>query len=134
MSAATAAFLRSGRRMRGDGCAASHPQPSLLLVTQLATIADTEAGDPGICNGPILCEKSARYICTLNFEGCGHAESKKALKFVLRTALRPNQIEFSHSLGHELTHAPQQTWTWPSIFVPEILQEPRRPKLIYRNT
>jgi hypothetical protein len=42
----------------------------------------------GVCCGarvrlwPRLCEKSARYICTLNFEGCGHAESKKALKFL----------------------------------------------------
>jgi hypothetical protein len=45
--------------------------------------------------------KSARYKCTLNFEGCGHAESKKTLKFMLRTALRPNQIEFSHSLGQK---------------------------------
>ena len=27
--------------------------------------------------GPGLCEKSARYICTLNFEGCGHTEIKK---------------------------------------------------------
>ena len=48
---------------------------------------------------PRLCGKSARYKCTLNFEGCGHAESKKTLKFVLNTALRPNQIEFLHSLG-----------------------------------
>jgi hypothetical protein len=47
---------------------------------------------------PRLCEKSARYKCTLNFDGCGHAESKTTQKFVLRTALRPNQIRFSHSL------------------------------------
>jgi hypothetical protein len=38
-------------------------------------------------------------LVVLLLRGCGHAESKKALKFVLRTALRPNQIEFSHSLG-----------------------------------
>jgi hypothetical protein len=36
----------------GDGCAANHFQPRLLLVAELAQIADTEAGDPGICNGP----------------------------------------------------------------------------------
>ena len=42
--------------------------------------------------GSRLCEKSARYICTLNFEGCGHAESKKALKFVLRTATKSDRV------------------------------------------
>jgi hypothetical protein len=55
----------------GDGCTADHCQPGSLLAAELAPIADAGAGDPGICNG-------------------------KALKFVLRTALRPNQIEFSH--------------------------------------
>jgi hypothetical protein len=40
----------------GDGCAASHFQPRLLLTAELARIGDTEAGDPGICNGPRLCE------------------------------------------------------------------------------
>ena len=36
----------------GDGCTASHCQPRLLLMAQLAQIADAGAGDPGICNGP----------------------------------------------------------------------------------
>jgi hypothetical protein len=36
----------------GDGCAANHFQPRLLLMAQLAPIADAGAGDPGICNGP----------------------------------------------------------------------------------
>jgi hypothetical protein len=31
-----------------------------------------------------------------NFGLYGHAESKKAQKFVFRSALRPNQISFSH--------------------------------------
>ena len=35
----------------------------------------------------------------MNFEAYGRVESRKMRKFVLRTALRPNQIEFSHSLG-----------------------------------
>ena len=91
----------------GDACTADHCQPRLLLVAELDPIADAGAGEPGICNGPRLCEKSARYICTLNFEGWGHAESKKPLKFVLRTALQPNQIEFLHSLSHKRTHALQ---------------------------
>ena len=30
-------------------------------------------------------------------------------KFVLRSALRPNQISFSHGLGHNPTNAPKQT-------------------------
>ena len=47
-----------------------------------------------------------RYKCTLNFEGCGHAESEKTLKFVLRAALRPIQIEFSHSLGPDSPSLP----------------------------
>jgi hypothetical protein len=36
----------------GDGCAASHSQPRLQLMAELAQIADAGAGDPGICNGP----------------------------------------------------------------------------------
>ena len=43
-----------------------------------------------------------RYNCTRNFEACGHAQSKKMQKFLLRSALQPNQISFSHGLGHEL--------------------------------
>jgi hypothetical protein len=47
-----------------------------------------------------LCENSARYNRTQNFEACGHAQSKKKMqKFVRRSALRPNQFSFSHSLG-----------------------------------
>jgi len=42
-----------------------------------------------------------RYDRTRNFEACGHAQSKKTQKFILRSALRPNQISFSHSLDHE---------------------------------
>jgi hypothetical protein len=48
---------------------------------------------------PSLCENSTRYKRTLNFEACGRAQSKNTQKFVLRSALRPNQISFSHSLG-----------------------------------
>jgi hypothetical protein len=36
---------------------------------------------------PRLCENSTRYKRTLNFEGCGQAESKKAIKFALHRAL-----------------------------------------------
>ena len=36
----------------GGGCTASHSQPRLQLMAELALIADAEAGDPGICNGP----------------------------------------------------------------------------------
>jgi len=34
----------------GDGCTASHSQPRLLLMAELAPISDAGAGDPGICN------------------------------------------------------------------------------------
>jgi hypothetical protein len=35
-------------------------EPGLLLTAELDQIADAGAGDPGICNGPILLQKSAR--------------------------------------------------------------------------
>jgi hypothetical protein len=53
--------------------------------------------------GPRLCENSTWYNRTQNFEACGRAQSNKTQKFVLRSALRPNQISFSHSLGQEQT-------------------------------
>jgi hypothetical protein len=53
--------------------------------------------------GSRLCENAARYNRTRNFETCGHAHSKKTQKFILRSALRPNQISFSHSLGQKQT-------------------------------
>ena len=43
-----------------------------------------------------LCKNSTRYNRTRNFGLYGHAESKKTQKFVFRSALRPNQISFSH--------------------------------------
>jgi hypothetical protein len=46
----------------GGGCAASHFQPGLLLVAELTPIADTEAGDPGICNGPKPASRAAKNI------------------------------------------------------------------------
>ena len=45
---------------------------------------------------PWLCKNSRRYNRTRNFGLYGHAESKKTQKFVFRSALRPNQISFSH--------------------------------------
>ena len=52
MSAATAAFLGSGRRMRATVAPADHCQPGLRLAAELDPIADAGAGDPGFCNGP----------------------------------------------------------------------------------
>ena len=40
-----------------------------------------------------LCENSARYNSTRNFEACGPAQSEKTQKFILRSALRPCQVE-----------------------------------------
>ena len=48
---------------------------------------------------PWLCKNSTRYNRTRNFGLYGHAESKKPQKFVFRSALRPNQISFSHGQG-----------------------------------
>jgi hypothetical protein len=52
MSAATAAFLGSGRLDAGDGCTADHCQPGLRLAAELDPIADAGAGDYDICTGP----------------------------------------------------------------------------------
>ena len=40
--------------------------------------------------GPRPCGNSTRYNRTRNFEACGHAQSKKMQKFLLRSALQPN--------------------------------------------
>src|SRR6516165_2470329 len=56
--------------------------------------------DPAyVSSGSRLCENVARYDCTRNVEACGHVQSKKMQKFILRSALRPNQISFLHGLG-----------------------------------
>ena len=52
MSAATAAFLGSGRRMRATVAPPTTVNRALLSVAELGRIADALAGDPGICNGP----------------------------------------------------------------------------------
>src|ERR1700727_1877199 len=54
-----------------------------------------------------LCKNSRRYNRTRNFGLYGHAESKKTQKFVFRSALRPNQISFSH--GQD----PKENWSKP---------------------
>jgi hypothetical protein len=52
MSAATAAFLGSGRRMRATVAPPNHFQPSLPLAAELDQIADAGAGDRGESYGP----------------------------------------------------------------------------------
>jgi hypothetical protein len=52
MSATRAAFLESGRRVRATVAPQARRQLRLLLMAQLAQIADAGACDPGICNGP----------------------------------------------------------------------------------
>ena len=64
-------------------------------------------------DGPRPCEKSTRYNRTRNFEACGHAQSKKTGKFIFRSALRPNQISFSHSLGQN-----EPPTSWPAATGP----------------
>jgi hypothetical protein len=56
-----------------------------------------------VCCWPWLCENSTRYNRTRNFGLYGHAESKKTQKFVFRSALRPNQISFSHGQDPKAT-------------------------------
>ena len=54
-----------------------------------------------------MCKNSTRYNRTRNFGLCGDAEGKKTEKFVFRSALRPNQISFSHNQDPKLTSPPQ---------------------------
>src|SRR5262249_31398218 len=63
---------------------------------------------------PWLCKNSTRYDRTRNFGLYGHAESKKTQKFVFRSALRPNQISFSH--GHVPKRRSPQGYIWRVIF------------------
>jgi hypothetical protein len=46
---------------------------------------------------PIAKRHDRTYYRRCAFGLYGHAESKKTQKFVFRSALRPNQISFSHS-------------------------------------
>ena len=41
---------------------ADHCQPGLLWAAELDQIADAGAGDPGICNGPRLCENGLESV------------------------------------------------------------------------
>jgi hypothetical protein len=50
-----------------------------------------------------MCKNSAQYNRTRNFGLYGHAERKKTQKFVFRSALRPNQISFSHDQDPKAT-------------------------------
>jgi hypothetical protein len=77
-------------------------------------------------NGSRLCENSAWYNCTQNFEACGHAQSKETQEFVLRSPLRPNQISFSHGLGHGLPSQRRGHATGVSQIADDLLRRPSR--------
>jgi hypothetical protein len=85
-------------RHRGRGHRRGKPSGRDLRSRALQRTAQLSNGANGGF-GSRLCENAARYNRTRNFEAWGHAQSKKMQKFVLRSALRPNQISFSHSLG-----------------------------------
>jgi len=70
-------FPRKRLSGAGDGCAADHCQPSLLVVAELAPIADAGAGDRGICNGPK--PVASRCIKFLGVEATNN-ESERALR------------------------------------------------------
>jgi hypothetical protein len=53
MSATTAHFLGSGRRVWATVAPPTTVNRACYLVSELAPIADTGADDHGICNGPI---------------------------------------------------------------------------------
>jgi hypothetical protein len=60
----------------------------------------------------------------LNFEACGHAQSEKTQKFILRSPLRPNQLWFSHSLGQLQTSRPLPSTHVKGVGVRELPAEP----------
>ena len=70
---------------------------------------ETVQGASGFRSRTRLCENSAWYNRTQNFEACGRAQSKKTQKFILRSALRPNQISFSHGQDPLLPSAIQSS-------------------------
>src|SRR6516162_5612203 len=83
-----------------------------------------------------MCKNSPRYKRTRNFEPCGHAESKKTQKFVFRSALRPNQISFSHSQDPNLTSArfldDEEIVTYLARLLAQLITPPpRRPGLVH---
>jgi hypothetical protein len=52
---------------------------------------------------------SGRLSAFASYRYCAASRlCRKTQKFILRSASRPNQISFSHSLGHERTHALQK--------------------------
>jgi hypothetical protein len=80
------------------------------LAAELGPIADTGAGDPGICNGPILLQKSAR-------DGLGATIESQRANLCINLAYRGlilNQCcflghpkSFCNNIGHEPTFHPQ---------------------------
>ena len=56
-----------------------------------------------------MCKNSTRYNRTRNFGLCGDAEGKKTEKFVFRSALRANQISFSHNQDPNRTSPGRRT-------------------------
>jgi hypothetical protein len=82
----------------GDGCTADHCQPGLLVVAELAPIADAGAGDRGICNGPCM---EAYFICPGPRDGtdCGRRITK--LQFSHRYFLCRHCNQFSYASQHE---------------------------------
>jgi hypothetical protein len=63
---------------------------------------------PEVCSGSSLCENSARYKRTLNFEACGRAESRKTRKTLLRWALKSNQVFAQPGSNSAAEHDAQQ--------------------------
>jgi hypothetical protein len=75
-----------------------HAQLAAKSASRLQRVeADRAAQKKDSGFDPRLCKNSTRYNRTQNFGHYRHAESKKTQKFVFRSALRPNQISFSHS-------------------------------------
>ena len=64
MSAATAAFLGSGRRVRATVAPPTTVNRACYLAAELDPIADAGAGDPGFCNGPITEVSITSHACS----------------------------------------------------------------------
>ena len=90
-----------GSRPRQPACSTEELSKKFRLMEWGPSCIGYFAADVGYGSRP--CENSTRYNRTRNFGLYGHAESEKTQNFVFSSALRPNQISFSHGQDPKAT-------------------------------
>jgi hypothetical protein len=96
---------RAGRQWARSGSAdrfAGHPRTRPVYPNE----RKWPAVGRNVSYGPRLCENSARYNRTRNFEACGHAQSKKTQKFILQTRPPALQKRAARPRPQGQTHSP----------------------------